>query len=85
MYLTTGASSTSDSSSIDACGAPSSRPTSMSSRFAISLIVVLALSRILAIAAPSLSSSTTIGSGTRLVLKRTSSSACRLAGSDTAT
>ena len=33
---------------------------------------------------PSLSSSTTIGSGTRLVLKRTSSSACRLAGSEIA-
>ena len=37
------------------------------------------------IAWPSLSSSTTIGSGTRLVLNRTSSSACRLAGSEIAT
>ena len=33
----------------------------------------------------SLSSSTTIGSGTRLVLNRTSSSTCRLAGSEIAT
>jgi len=42
-------------------------------------------SRILWIACPSLSSSTTIGSTTRLVLNRTSSIACRFAGSETAT
>jgi hypothetical protein len=42
-------------------------------------------STILPIAVASLSSSTTTGSTTRLVLNRTSSSPCRLAGPDVAT
>ena len=48
MYLTTGASSTSVSSSIGVgAGAPSSRPTSMSSRFAMSFSVAPLASTIL--------------------------------------
>ena len=62
------------------------RSTSMSSRFGHVLEVDPGgLDELGDRLAPSLSSSTTSGSGTRLVLKRTSSSACRLAGSDTAT
>ena len=48
------------------------------------IVVSLAVVTV-AIARASLSSSTTTGSAIKLVLKRNSSSACRLVGSDTAT
>ena len=86
MYLTTGASSTSASSSLRRRPVPASLQVDLE---------VLEVGHVLEVApdarrasrsrAPSLSSSTTSGSTTRLVLNRTSSSACRLAGSDTAT
>ncbi len=70
---------------VGCCVAFGSRSTSRSPSPTRSFSVVPSVSTTFSIASPSLSSSTTTGSMTRLVLKRTSSSACRLAGSDTAT